>query len=209
MISRRTPPPVATWLLKHLQCGRHKEAILGDLLQLHQEGRSNWWYWRQVLSSVLHSYLNAARTGGPSLLIGLCAAWAAILTWKALNGVFIRISDDLYLSLRDAAGSSNLALDARNEVLVLTWGIGALFRTVCFGVSGWLIARLNPNQQRVAVATLAISVFVWPMPWEQIRVIEVDAPWLIHYGSALIGMSLGAWLANLRRSAKNGTIGAA
>ncbi len=49
---RREPPPQATWMLEHLTTGTRNEALAGDLLEELRAGRSNGWYWRQVLSAI-------------------------------------------------------------------------------------------------------------------------------------------------------------
>ncbi len=45
-----TPPPLATWLLRHL--GKPNEALAGDLLEKYETKRSDAWYWRQVLFAI-------------------------------------------------------------------------------------------------------------------------------------------------------------
>jgi hypothetical protein len=190
--------------LKHLLYGRHKQSLMGDLIQLHQDGRSSRWYWRQVLTSLLAGFRDAARTHGISLAMSLCAAWGAILIWRELNTLFIRNSGDLYWFLRDALGSSGVALDGTNRVLVLVWLVGAFLRVLCFGVSGWLVARLHPRQQGIAIAALIVSLYVWTVPWQQIRVVVVAAELhpFTHYASALAGILIGGWLAMTRGSGR-------
>lgn len=46
------PPTLATWMLCQLTAGRHSEALQGDLLEAWRGGRSDAWYWRQVLIAV-------------------------------------------------------------------------------------------------------------------------------------------------------------
>ena len=45
-----TPPPLATWLLRHL--GKPNEALAGDLLEKYETKRSDAWYWRQVVFAI-------------------------------------------------------------------------------------------------------------------------------------------------------------
>ena len=53
---RRSPPPaIATWLLRRLGPNSTKELIAGDLLEHYQNGRSSWWYWREVLHAISES----------------------------------------------------------------------------------------------------------------------------------------------------------
>ena len=46
------PPRIATWLLRRFEGDKKAEAIAGDLLEHFQEGRSYWWYWREVLVAI-------------------------------------------------------------------------------------------------------------------------------------------------------------
>jgi hypothetical protein len=47
-----TTIPLATWMLEHLTFGHNHEALSGDLLEEFQAGRSQGWYWRQVLIAI-------------------------------------------------------------------------------------------------------------------------------------------------------------
>ncbi|HUN83395.1 MAG TPA: hypothetical protein VMU48_03410 [Terracidiphilus sp.] len=49
---RRNPPRVATWILEHFALADRNEALAGDLLEEFRAGRSNRWYWRQVVSAI-------------------------------------------------------------------------------------------------------------------------------------------------------------
>jgi hypothetical protein len=112
---RRTePPPPATWILEHGIPGEYDEALAGDLLEEFRSGRSDGWFWRQVLAAWFVGwvkYLSMRR----SLLIfavlwsTLAPAWATIVDnidrfdpnvtigplfrmfylWVALNTAFI------------------------------------------------------------------------------------------------------------------------
>ena len=49
-----TPRPslLATWMLRRLIAGPHCEALQGDVLEAWRGGRSDAWYWQQVLIAV-------------------------------------------------------------------------------------------------------------------------------------------------------------
>jgi hypothetical protein len=47
------PPAFATWLLKQLCSGQYSDALAGDLVEEYQQGRSESWYWRQVLVAIV------------------------------------------------------------------------------------------------------------------------------------------------------------
>jgi hypothetical protein len=46
------PPAVATWLLLHFASKRNRDALAGDLIEEYRTGRSESWYWRQVLIAI-------------------------------------------------------------------------------------------------------------------------------------------------------------
>jgi hypothetical protein len=46
------PPLLATWMLRLITAGPHSEALQEDLLEAWRGGRSDAWYWRQVLIAV-------------------------------------------------------------------------------------------------------------------------------------------------------------
>lgn len=46
------PPRMAVWILQHFGPEFNQEALTGDLNEAFQQGRSQGWYWRQVLTAV-------------------------------------------------------------------------------------------------------------------------------------------------------------
>jgi len=46
-------PGIATWFLRLFGCSPDNEAILGDLAEHYQSGRSRFWYWREVFIAVV------------------------------------------------------------------------------------------------------------------------------------------------------------
>jgi hypothetical protein len=47
------PPALALWFLRCLCPRRNREVLTGDLLERFREGRSNRWFWRQVVVAIL------------------------------------------------------------------------------------------------------------------------------------------------------------
>jgi hypothetical protein len=194
-MTSRPPPRIATWLLQRCLQGRHAASLIGDLLELYQQGRSRGWYWRQVLTAIVADIVDAARASGRSLIVAVAAGWVAIVLWRELNAVFIAYTGDIFWSLRRSGVH-------RPEGLLIAWGLGALLRSVCYVASGWLVARVNARHPALAVSIFAASVLLIPVPWQQIRMVEpyaIDAMWPVHYGMALVGIFAGAWLASRRR----------
>ena len=61
-MSQRAPPAMATWLIERLGPVRHRESLTGDLIEQFRRGRSESWYWRQVVIAVLLARLHFIRS---------------------------------------------------------------------------------------------------------------------------------------------------
>jgi hypothetical protein len=61
---RSGPPPIATWMLEHFTFGCRNEALVGDLCEEFRFGRSDGWYWRQVLGAIAIGLYRAAGNHG-------------------------------------------------------------------------------------------------------------------------------------------------
>ncbi len=78
---RVEPPSLATWMIEHLTSGDRDEAIAGDLLEVFRGGRSNGWYWRQVVTACAVAWFKSLRAR-LSLLVFACA-WSMLAPgWK-------------------------------------------------------------------------------------------------------------------------------
>lgn len=51
----RAPPAVAAWLLQRFVAADRSEALLGDLFEEYQAGRTSGWYWRETLIALFIS----------------------------------------------------------------------------------------------------------------------------------------------------------
>lgn len=49
----REPPRSALWLLAFVWRGHYGDSLTGDLIEHFQQGRSRWWFWRQVAVALL------------------------------------------------------------------------------------------------------------------------------------------------------------
>lgn len=88
-MSHREPPRLAAWMLEHLVAGDPDEAVAGDLLEVLRAGRTDGWYWRQVLAVCGVSWTNALRARLPLLVFAflwslLSPAWSVFLD-RVLN----------------------------------------------------------------------------------------------------------------------------
>jgi hypothetical protein len=79
----RRPPRLARWLVEHLASSYQRDALVGDLFEEYQHGRSRLWYWRQAGLAVL--YAAVKWVPGVSLLRRLTKRLVAILAVAALG----------------------------------------------------------------------------------------------------------------------------
>jgi len=70
---RSQPPTLAVFLLRHLGPKDNREVLIGDLLESFREGRSNGWFWRQVLIALLAGVSKGLRLHWPQI----CFRWNA------------------------------------------------------------------------------------------------------------------------------------
>ena len=82
-LSLTEPPRFACWILEHCAPG-HEDALAGDLLEELRAGRSERWYWHQVLSALANRWLHVLGTRGTMLLFtilwsSLAPAWTVFL----------------------------------------------------------------------------------------------------------------------------------
>ena len=55
------PPILAAWLLERLTQRQNREALAGDLLEERSQGRSDMWFWRQVVAAITVNCLGELR----------------------------------------------------------------------------------------------------------------------------------------------------
>ena len=197
-MTSRQPSLLANWLLQRCWPKARAEAIIGDLTEQYASGHSSAWYWRQTLAAMAMGCLTALRRHGASLAVALAAAWSVIFLWREANLLFVGAIHELNTFLRHgiaaSAGLRELSenVDRRAVPLMTIWLLGASLRVAMFALSGWLAARLHAASPRIAVFALVVSVLAVRFPWLQLRIVDADFAWLIHVGTAVGGISIGA-----------------
>lgn len=86
-MKRREPPPLATWMLAHLTVGERDEALDGDLLEVFQLGRSDRWYWRQVITACVLSWFSSIYARRPALAFALLWSILAPVWYATLETI--------------------------------------------------------------------------------------------------------------------------
>jgi hypothetical protein len=86
-MTARKPPRFARWLVEHFASSYQREALVGDLFEEYQSGRSRLWYWRQALyavARVAHGFSFVRRlTRRLVVLLAIAALGVGTLTWAA------------------------------------------------------------------------------------------------------------------------------
>ena len=84
---RREPPPLATWMLRHMTAGDRDEALDGDLLEVFRLGRSDAWYWRQVTAACVESWCSNVSARGPALVFALLWSMLAPVWYATVEAI--------------------------------------------------------------------------------------------------------------------------
>ena len=76
---KSNPPGRAIWFLQHM-CPGDNEPLTGDLIEKFREGRTHWWFWRQVFIAFAVSVLVAVRRHWPCLCYAIAGTpWPGFL----------------------------------------------------------------------------------------------------------------------------------
>jgi hypothetical protein len=154
------PPIVATWLLEHLRSGKENESLTGDLVEEYGRGRSNAWYWRQVLSAIVMSFCEELRTHALLAIKATITGWAAqfvlqFVAWGLVNRFHLGLP--LFHELPLFVGHGIAA----SLAWLMVW-------TPIWAGSGWYVGRLYRSHLAGMVLIFSVSVLVWKLlrfPW--------------------------------------------
>jgi hypothetical protein len=152
------PPILSTWLLERLAPRHKRESLIGDLREQYHDGRSAWWYRRQVLTTVVAGV--AADIGAHKLL----AVRAFIMACAA----FFLLSS-FYGALRQALFIHWDLAPRKPEILrqaVVYYGVPfEIIMCLAFAATGWTIARLHRDYRAAMVILSALAPLLWAIPW--------------------------------------------
>jgi hypothetical protein len=132
-----------TWFLKNLGVD---EAVIGDLVEQHDSGRSRAWCWRQVLMASLH----VARTHALLMIGTVLLGWAVLWMFFRFVGSPLARFDEYLL------GSGLI------ERYSAGWWLRSILMWIVVGfpflASGWIVAKLAWRTPLLPVLTFAVSV---------------------------------------------------
>lgn len=183
----RSPPPLATWLLKHLGCGRWSESLLGDLFEQYAQGRSKAWYWKQVFVALSCQYVKVFREHGLSFVGAVAIGWGVIFIWQQLSLQYTRPVDTTLLQFI-AKHQPHWTPD---QCMSLVWPLEAMVRAFAFAAAGWLVARIHPPNRRAALVAAISAVILCKWPWLQLHVHSDIAHKAAYYLTGVAAFLLG------------------
>jgi hypothetical protein len=135
----RKTPAVATWLLERFGVKRQNEALIGDLAEEYQAGRSRAWYWWQTLMAMAVAVQRDIRNHKLLALRAVVTGWVLSLGW-------VWFMQQLFHFPRLTLGPDTgfiLMFDC------LTWLHWILI--------GWVVARTHRSHP----VAMALAYFVW------------------------------------------------
>jgi hypothetical protein len=133
-----------------MRLGPADEALVGDLVQEFEAGRSRGWFWRQVLAAVWHGAWRGLTMDPVRAIKSVTAAWAVLVL--------------LFWLLGDAAANGLAGLlwgwerqraYAGQQAWWPFWICASFVSYSGFALSGWLIARLNRRNPAILLAHAA------------------------------------------------------
>jgi len=157
-MKRREPPPLAKWMLRHLTAGDRDEALDGDLLEAFRLGRSNVWYWRQIIAACVISWRSNVYARGPALVFALL--------WSMFSPVWYATIDAI---------EASPAIDKASQLSGPLWLplalIGWITLHAAFLWAGLLIYKLahtvlrKPLQQKDLHRAFWIVLLIFPLAY--------------------------------------------
>jgi hypothetical protein len=89
-MQKRQPPFIATWLISHWGDKYRRDALVGDLMEEYQRGRSDAWYWMQV---VLALRASAALC---RIVLWWCVLFVVGYETKSVMPLFLALDPGIY-----------------------------------------------------------------------------------------------------------------
>ena len=181
----RSSPAVARWLLSSFGCSPKNDAILGDLDEQFQNGRSGGWYWRQALTAIVTGLWHEITAHK------LLAIRAVVLAWGLLAVAAIVFKPVFARLIEAIRPVSDLGA-------VLTLVLGIAISSITGAGIGWVVARLHRPFQRAAVMLYILSYYIILVP--AFVVMALKAPdertvWLLAFGLVGNFISVGSgWI---------------
>lgn len=143
------PPRLASALMRWM--GPRDDALVGDLLEAYRGGRSDWWYWRQVVAAIIIGVVTAVRSQKVLAIRAIVLGWCFGLLYVNYIGSSVldfartafNFSEFLFVAgLTDWFYVHQVHIPATvlrsGPVIVMAW--------VGMFASGWLVGATHRSQ---------------------------------------------------------------
>jgi hypothetical protein len=163
---------LARWLLTRFGCSPNNEAVIGDLDERFQAGRSGAWYWRQVFIAIWSSLFTELRLHRMLAVRALIAGWILVFTYitlllKLINPLLMNLVQRAmpgYPSgwLNDVIWNITPHWWAYRNYYVYPTAVSVVRITLSCAAMvliGWIIARTYAPHHRASVLLLVLTLY--------------------------------------------------
>jgi hypothetical protein len=173
-MTRTTPPPVIpAWLLRTFGSGPTIDALLGDLAEEYQRGRSATWVWVQALAAIPLSLAGELRAHPLLTLRAAALGWALFSAMSYVRRYarkYIEAAIDVYAPAHEPyMASAYRIVDGAQvwETVPISWNTfvyyptaGLLWFSLIGLITGWCVARLHRQHRGAALLSLVATLII-------------------------------------------------
>lgn len=173
------PPRLAIWILKHFGCSPDTEVLIGDLLERYSQEQSQFWLWRQILTSIAGGFLEGALAHKKLMLEAVVMGWAGVLVFR--GGILELVSNVVYIRYvnpLDPSAFKHLTRQSKGlwEPVIENGKVAAAFlpapwafthsgtflicTLIWMGITGLVVARVGGEHRKAAVFSYAGSLLI-------------------------------------------------
>ena len=168
----RQPPRVATWLLDNFRYGPLSDSLVGDLIEQFRQGRSRYWYYRQVAVALAAGMVKGVREHKFRALAGLSAGCCILYAYGVLSFItsryiLIKLDPDLPMGryLFSSVFPRTWLLHYNWFFVIFSELIAGLLACLFGAFSGWIISRISRGVRGPVVLLFAALVFAYAHAW--------------------------------------------
>jgi hypothetical protein len=191
----KQPPVIANWLLRRF-ASCTSTALIGDLQEEYEAGRSSAWYWRQVAGAIMTGLRKDIQKHPVLALRGIATGWIVLLL------IFALLGDRAAEAIAKYVWNWSRYEDGYSAGLWWPfWVAASCVSYAGFAISAWAVARFHTAGSMGMVTAYTGSVLIalsvaativeWvarplPLPHTLYYVVSVGLPFVWHSGFILV-----------------------